>query len=161
MICIGTCFDGSGGCSLLPESIQTRISVSLPGIFLCKLTLSSVLVQMGSLSSVRIPRVQRGTHDRLSIDEIGSYTILVDAQSSQYRSSPGVDLETTIRDYTDYDLLPSFFTPCFRFGPGTQMSDILEYSSHCPAEEDIIFIVHGDNLFVSSCHPMQLQAYNE
>jgi hypothetical protein len=84
-----------------------------------KLTLCGVLVQMGSLSSVQVPEDMRNTHDRLSIDEIGTDTILVNTKSSQYRSGPGVDLETTIRDYTDYDLLPSFFTPCFRFGPGT------------------------------------------
>jgi hypothetical protein len=84
-----------------------------------ELTLSGVLVQMGSLSSVQVPEDMRNTHDRLPIDEIGTNSILVNTKSSQYRSSPGVDLETTIRDYTDYDLLPSFFTPCFRFGPGT------------------------------------------
>jgi hypothetical protein len=84
-----------------------------------KLTLSSVLVQMGSLSSVQVPEDMRDTYDRLSIDEIGTDTILVNTKSSQYGSSPGIDLETTIRDYTDYDLLPPFFTPCFRFGPGT------------------------------------------
>lgn len=83
-----------------------------------KLTLSGVLVQMGSLSLVRAPQNTRDTHDRLSINKIGSYTILVYTKSGQYRSGPRVDLETTIRDYTDYDLLPSFFTPCLRLGPG-------------------------------------------
>ena len=82
-------------------------------------TLSGVLVQMGGLSSVRASEDIRDTHNRLPIDEIGSNSILVNSQSSQYRSSPGVDLETTIRNYTDYDLFPSFFAPCFRFGPST------------------------------------------
>lgn len=59
------------------------------------------------------------THDRLSINEIRTDSILIDSQSSQNGSGPGVDLKSTIRDYTDYDLLPPFFTPCFRFGPGT------------------------------------------
>jgi hypothetical protein len=100
---------------------RSRLKISCSSEKNCrreKLTLSSVLVQMGSLSSVRAPENTGDTHDRLSIDEIGTDTILVDTKSGQYGSSPGVDLETTIRDYTDYDLLPSFFTPCFRFGPG-------------------------------------------
>jgi hypothetical protein len=102
-----------------------------------------------------------GTHDRLSIDEIGSYTVLVNTKGSQHRSGPWIDLETTIRDYTDHDLLPPLFTPCLRLGSGTQMSDVLEYSSHSPAKEDIIFIVHGDHLIVSSSQLMLLPAYNE
>ena len=74
---------------------------------------------MSSLSSVRASEDIRDTHNRLPVDEIGTDTILVNTKSGQHRSSPRVDLKTTIRDYTDYDLLPPFFTPCFRFGPGT------------------------------------------
>jgi hypothetical protein len=37
----------------------------------------------------------------------------------------------------------------------------LEYTSHSSAEEDIIFVVHGDNLIVSSCHSVNQPAYDE
>jgi hypothetical protein len=82
------------------------------------------------LSKYPCKMVASNTHNRLSVDEIGSHSILIDTESGKYRSRPGIDLQSTIGDYTDDHLssvrlsvscaylLPALFAPSLGFGSG-------------------------------------------
>ncbi len=64
-------------------------------------------------------------------------------KSSDHLKCALIDLHAPITDNAHHDLLPTLLAPRPRTIPGAQMRNVLHDSMHRPAEQVVLFVVHG------------------
>jgi len=73
------------------------------------------------------------------------HALLIHAHRRNHTQRPRIDHAPSITHNTHYHLLPRICTPGLAAVPLTQMRDILDNTVHSPAEEFLVFVVHGDD----------------
>lgn len=71
------------------------------------------------------------------------HALLVRAHRRNDTQCPRIDLASSITHNTHHHLFPPVLTPRFASVPLTQMRDILDHTMHSPAEQFLVFVVHG------------------
>jgi len=83
--------------------------------------------------------------DILAGDTVFGNALLVATHQVEDLEGTLVDLGATIRDNTDYDLLPSVWSPHLRACAAAKIGNILDNCVHRPDEEDFVFVIHGQD----------------
>ena len=70
-------------------------------------------------------------------------TFLIRTHRRNHTQRPRIDLAPSVTHNTHHHLLPPIFTPRLASVPLTQMRNVLDHTMHRPAEQFLIFVVHG------------------
>jgi hypothetical protein len=71
------------------------------------------------------------------------HALLIRAHRRNHTQRPRVDLAPSITHNTHHHLFPPVLTPRLASVPLTQMRNILDHTVHRPAEQLLVFVVHG------------------
>ena len=73
------------------------------------------------------------------------HTLLIRAHRRNHTQRPRIDLAPPITNNTHHHLFPPVLTPRLAAVPLTQMRNVLDHTVHRPAEQLLVFVVHGQD----------------